>query len=288
MNTNADNHYLLENLSPDGINTFTSPDSFVAHWHKSGEILYIREDAEDFRQPARINVGSEMYEVFQGDILFIPSERIHEVAYGCRGNLKGLQYNTEILSSYSDFLPYISRFGHIAVLRHSDVPELTEKLIAKFEKIRSINDSDIRFKRIKTSSVLCEVFMDIADYIDDKYALQESRPAVGPSVMDSINKVCEYANDNLTKDPSLAAAAEYAGLSASYLSRTFKSVLGMSYTEYVNRRKVSLAISLLAADEYSITDICYMSGFNSISTFNRVFLAVTGLCPGQFRKYNVR
>ena len=286
MNKNADNHYFLEKVSSDGINTFECPEIFLAHWHRMGEILYIKPDLEGFESSAKVLAGDVTYKILKGDILFIPSEQIHEVKQGCRGALLGLQYDTSILSSQAEFLPYISRFSKIALLKGSELPDLTGLLTTKFEKIRRINDSDAKFKRMRSNNLLCESFMVISDYIDERYSLDDIKASVGPGVMDAINKVCEYANDNLTSDPSLTAAAEYAGLSASYLSRTFKTVLNVSYTEYVNRRKVSLAISLLAQDTNSITDICYMAGFNSISTFNRVFLSVTGLSPGQFRKYN--
>ncbi|MBO4460685.1 MAG: helix-turn-helix domain-containing protein [Clostridiales bacterium] len=284
MKTFADSHYLFEKGSPDGVNTFTSPDKFVAHWHRAGEILYLMPSEDSSKIKARVIVGDTLYEITPGDIIFIPGQQIHEVPDGCKGRLYGLQYNTNILSSQSEFLPYIRRFARIAVLRKSDTPELTTYLIAKFEEIRAMNNADERFKRIRSAMILCDCFMSIADYIDKKYSVDDS--SVSPSAILAINRVCEYVKDNLTKDPSLENAAKHVGLCTSYLSRTFKQVLGISYTDYVNRNKVSLAISLMASDEYSITEICYLAGFNSISSFNRVFLNVTGLTPRKFRRYN--
>ena len=283
MKTFADSHYLFEKGSPDGVNTFTSPDKFTAHWHRAGEILYLMPSDDKAKPAARVVVGDTLYEINPGDIIFIPGMQIHEVPDGCKGHLFGLQYNTNILTSQSEFLPYVRRFARIALLRRSEAPELTIYLIAKFEEIRSMNNSDERFRRIKSAMILCECFMSIADYIDNKYSVDDS--SVSPSAILAVNRVCEYVKDNITKDPSLENAAKYVGLCTSYLSRTFKQVLGISYTDYVNRNKVSLAISLMASDEYSITEICYLSGFNSISSFNRVFLNVTGLTPRKFRKH---
>ena len=284
MKTFADSHYLFEKGSPDGVNTFTSPDKFVAHWHRAGEILYLMPSEDSSKIKARVIVGDTLYEITPGDIIFIPGQQIHEVPDGCKGRLYGLQYNTNILSSQSEFLPYIRRFARIAVLRKSYTPELTTYLIAKFEEIRAMNNADERFRRIRSAMILCDCFMSIADYIDNKYSVDDS--SVSPSAILAINRVCEYVKENLTKDPSLENAAKHVGLCTSYLSRTFKQVLGISYTDYVNRNKVSLAISLMASDEYSITEICYLAGFNSISSFNRVFLNVTGLTPRKFRRYN--
>ncbi|MCR4670975.1 MAG: AraC family transcriptional regulator [Saccharofermentans sp.] len=286
MKTFKDNHYLFEKISPNGIHTFSSPDKFIAHWHKLGEILYILPSETDIAIPAKVIAANITYEICPGDIIFIPSEQIHEIPDGCKGKLLGLQYDTDILSSHAEFLPYLSRFGHIALLKNSDQTELTSNLIAKFEEIRALNSRNVRFKGIKAVSILCEAFMMIADYIDDKYSSDDST-SVSPSAILAINRVCEYVRENLTKDLSLENAALHVGFCSSYLSRTFKQVLGISYTEYVNKCKVSLAISLMTSDDHSITEICYLSGFNSISTFNRVFLNVTGMTPGKFRTYNV-
>jgi AraC-like DNA-binding protein len=286
MKTIKDDHYLFEKISPNGIHTFSSPDRFIAHWHRLGEILYILPGETGLTAPAEVIAAEITYELHPGDIIFIPGEQIHEIPDGCKGKLHGLQYDTDILSSHAEFLPYVSRFGHIALLKHSDQPELTDELIAKFEDIHALNSSGTRFKGVRSVSILCEAFMLIADYIDTKYSTDDSS-SVSPSAILAINRVCEYVKDNLTKDPSLENAALYIGFCSSYLSRTFKQVLGISYTEYVNKCKVSLAISLMTSDEHSITEICYLAGFNSISTFNRVFLNVTGMTPGKFRKYNV-
>ena len=54
--------------------------------------------------------------------------------------------------------------------------------------------------------------------------------------------------------------------------------------QFVNRLRINLACQLLMGDAaMRITDVCFSSGFNNISNFNRQFLAQKGMTPSRFR-----
>ena len=58
----------------------------------------------------------------------------------------------------------------------------------------------------------------------------------------------------------------------------------MALVQYVNRLRINLACQLLMSDDgMSITEICFASGFNNLSNFNRQFLAQKGMPPSRFR-----
>jgi AraC-like DNA-binding protein len=100
-----------------------------------------------------------------------------------------------------------------------------------------------------------------------------------------INEVLAHINDNLVEPLEEATLATLAGVSPSTLSRSFRRHTGQSLTKYVNRLRVNLACQLLMAPECSsVTDVCYASGFNNVSNFNRQFLAQRGVTPSQFRR----
>ncbi len=100
-----------------------------------------------------------------------------------------------------------------------------------------------------------------------------------------INEVLAHINDNLTEALDEATLAGLAGVSPSTLSRSFRRHTGQSLTKYVNRLRVSLACQLLMSPEFSsVTEVCYASGFNNLSNFNRQFLAQRGMTPSQFRR----
>ncbi len=82
----------------------------------------------------------------------------------------------------------------------------------------------------------------------------------------------------------LREVAAAAGLSPWHFSRSFKRRLGMSYTQYVASLRVSRAKVLLSGTALSVTEICYESGFNDLSHFERVFLRSTGASPSRYRR----
>ena len=100
-----------------------------------------------------------------------------------------------------------------------------------------------------------------------------------------INEALAYINANLTEPFSESDLAAIAGLSASAFSRSFRRHTGQALVKYVNRLRINLACQLLMGrDEMKITDVCFSSGFNNISNFNRQFQAQKGMTPSRFRE----
>lgn len=100
----------------------------------------------------------------------------------------------------------------------------------------------------------------------------------------AINKVLAHISEHLTEPSWEGGLADIAGQSGSAFSRSFRKHTGMSPVRYVNRLRINLACQLLISDEdRSVTDICYATGFNNLSNFNRQFLAMKGMPPSRFR-----
>ena len=58
----------------------------------------------------------------------------------------------------------------------------------------------------------------------------------------------------------------------------------MTFPAYLANIRVQNAINLLADNNYTITDCAFMSGFQSTTTFNKLFREVTGCTPREYRK----
>lgn len=99
-----------------------------------------------------------------------------------------------------------------------------------------------------------------------------------------INEALAYINANLTEPFTETDLAAIAGLSPSAFSRSFRRHTGQALVKYVNRLRINLACQqLMGKDEMKITDVCFSSGFNNISNFNRQFQAQKGMTPSRFR-----
>jgi AraC-like DNA-binding protein len=78
-------------------------------------------------------------------------------------------------------------------------------------------------------------------------------------------------------------AAEW-GMSESRFSRFFRRATGNTFTDFVNRIRISRACQLLMETDSQVTHICYEVGFNNVANFNRRFLEIKGLTPSDFRR----
>lgn len=100
-----------------------------------------------------------------------------------------------------------------------------------------------------------------------------------------IIKTIDYISDHLHSRIMLQDAAEHLQINAAYLSRLFKSEMGVPFVDYVNRKKVESAANLLLFSEYSDLDISNLLCFSSQSYFIKIFKKYTGVTPKSYRKY---
>ena len=100
---------------------------------------------------------------------------------------------------------------------------------------------------------------------------------------DAFNRALDYLNKNYMDDVTLDSLAAYAGFSRYTLSRMFRQHTGLTFTQYLSKRRVDMAMELLAGTRIPVTQVALQCGFNSIATFNRVFREVKGCTPTQYR-----
>lgn len=78
--------------------------------------------------------------------------------------------------------------------------------------------------------------------------------------------------------------ASIANLSAEAFCRYFKTRTRKTYTNFLNEVRISNACKMLIEGTESIQTICYDSGFQNLSHFNRTFKRVTGKTPRSYMK----
>ncbi len=99
-----------------------------------------------------------------------------------------------------------------------------------------------------------------------------------------VNKALAYINEHLTEPFTESDLAAIAGRSPSSFSRCFRRHTGMGVVQYVNRLRINLACQLLMSEpRQPVTEICFATGFNNLSNFNRQFLMQKGVSPSRFR-----
>jgi AraC-like DNA-binding protein len=102
------------------------------------------------------------------------------------------------------------------------------------------------------------------------------------------NKAVEYIFTHYARELTLEEVADHLGMKPTYFSRVFKQATGRTFVEFVNRLRISKSCELLADGDKPVTDVCFESGFNNISNFNRRFQKLKGMTPSHYRRLAVQ
>ena len=97
-------------------------------------------------------------------------------------------------------------------------------------------------------------------------------------------ELSNYIDDNLDTRLTLDALAKKCFYNPSYFSRIFKEKFGVSFKEYVTRRRIDYAAELLEQTELSVDEVWATAGFSDRSSFYQLFSKYTDSTPSDYRK----
>lgn len=99
----------------------------------------------------------------------------------------------------------------------------------------------------------------------------------------ALNLVVAHVEDHLTEDVDIAGLARSLGTTEYHVRRMFSSLAGMPLSEYIRRRRMTVAAADLRGDEELLT-VAVRYGYGSTEAFGRAFRAVHGAAPGEVRR----
>jgi AraC family transcriptional regulator len=105
----------------------------------------------------------------------------------------------------------------------------------------------------------------------------------GDTVIASLNRLVDLIEENLVEAVDIARLATSLGTTEYHLRRMFSSLAGMPLSEYVRRRRMSVAAADILGDE-GLLDIAVRFGYGSTEAFGRAFRAVHGASPSDVRR----
>jgi two-component system response regulator YesN len=114
-------------------------------------------------------------------------------------------------------------------------------------------------------------------------SLKEDEPVINDMTREKLEKILGFIKDNYTCDISREGLAAALGMNPNYMSTLFKKYTGLKINDYINKLRIEAAAQQLSGSETKIIEIAYSVGFESLTTFNRVFKAVMGKTPTEYR-----
>ena len=103
---------------------------------------------------------------------------------------------------------------------------------------------------------------------------------------DKISAIQQYIHENYMHPLNVKHIAKKFYFSPNHFSRVFRKTTGTGFNAYLNCYRVEKAGEMLLETDLSVSEIAFLTGFGSISQFNRVFRNITNKTPKAWRKGN--
>lgn len=279
----------------------------IIHRHHT-QIEYIALHSHEFLELAVVNKGSAnhvihlpdneemIYKLSRGSVYIVAPEEKHTFTF---------ENDEEIWITNLLFSPIIVRESAKTIWDDLDAADfietypytplthrtqfqiiLNQEELLKTEQLIGEIEWELKKKLIGFNTVVQLNFTKMLFLIMRCYYTSVGDAAELGREQNTIVGVLNYIDRHFKHGVSLKTLSEMSGFSERHLARKFKSLTGMSISDYLLCRRLSEAKQLLTSTDFKISDICSQSGFNDTSYFCSQFRKLTGCSPGQYREKN--
>ena len=105
--------------------------------------------------------------------------------------------------------------------------------------------------------------------------------------IERLNSAINYIEENLTDKIDYEHLGQIACCSSYHFQRMFSYMAGMPLSEYIRKRKMSLAAVDLQGGNVKIIDVAEKYGYSSPTAFNRAFQSIHGIAPSAMKSEGV-
>ena len=202
------------------------------------------------------------------------SEDIHEVTVQFR-------LNFDLMTSPFRFNSYKSIY-HMLIRAKRGLAFPPKAIMLVYHRLVRLSSIEEGFLAVQEFfSILHELskFDDARELATSSFAKVEVE-----SESKRIMKVKNYIDEHYKDEISLELLADLVGMTCTSFSRYFKQRTGKTISEYIIDIRLGHAARMLIDTADSISEICWRTGFNTLSNFNRLFRKRKGCSPTEFRE----
>ncbi len=253
------------------------------HFHPEIEILYVREGY------GIKYVGDSISPFFPGDLVIIGSNTPH--VWSCSSDYLNME-NNRISSAIC------IQFMEDVLEKSWDIPEFHKIHAFLNESKRGIHfenrTRNLLIKRIEELPGLMGMrrligLLTILDIMSTSSEVKYlSSPNYKPVIINSEEKdrmeiIYRYVIQNYSNKIFLDEIASIVNLTPQSFCRFFKSRTTKVFSSFVNEVRIGNSCKNLIENKYTISQVCFQSGFNYLSNFNRQFKRIKGMTPSEFQ-----
>lgn len=259
---------------------------FFAKWHYHSELELVHIEKGSGTQ----FIGDHISRFYEGDILLIGSNLPHY----WRCDEFYFENNSELTAeaTVTHFLPNFWGVQFLDLPENKHIKELFLKANKGIKisgntnyKVAGILQKLLTAKSAERIILLMQALHIIGISKDiECLATSGFQNTYNELETERINDIYNYTINNFDKKISLEEIASVAHISPNSFCRYFKTQTKKTYSQFLMEIKIGNACKLLIENKKSISSVCYESGFNNFSNFNRYFKNITGKSPLQYKK----
>ncbi|MBQ2744403.1 MAG: AraC family transcriptional regulator [Lachnospiraceae bacterium] len=256
--------------------------SVPTHWHNEYEIIYIKKGA------GIISLDLDYHHVKSGDIILIVPGQLHSIEQKDNETMEyeNIIFGSEILTSkHNDFC-----YNHF----FSSLTKRTVQVPTIFNASTCSYYCDIA-KCIDSADEICKTFphgyqLAIKSYLFQMFYIiftnlpKDTTPVKRKKSLDKMKLIIKYVENNYADNITIEDMARLCDFSQSHFMKFFKNNMEVSFIEYLNNYRLTMASRLLLSSSSSIIAIAMESGFDNLSYFNRLFKKKYEMTPSEFRR----
>ena len=192
-----------------------------------------------------------------------------------------IQWHAETINSslldknqFTSIKEMFGKLGHGLVFGQDTI----RGLLPKFEDLVNPQPGFIRYLRLLEILFLLSLSNDARILSTTaKISVQDSEHSR------RVKKVKEFVMTHFHESIRLEEIASFVGMTPTSFSRFFKAQTNQTLQDYIIDIRLGHAIRNLVDTNKTSAEICYESGFNNLSNFNRLFKKKKGCSPQEFR-----
>lgn len=253
--------------------------NFTMHWHTDNEIIMPLENTYS------VEIEHKTYVLNPGDIIIIPSGEIHELTAPPTGKRIITLFDNSLFNDLYNMDSIKNHLYPCTIIRSDDSISCHQELVSILKQIADEYNRQNPLYEAFIYSLFTHFFVLVGrDCIKWDKTLVRVKDLKQHASIDKVLNICKYINAHCTENLSLDELAGLAGFSKYHFSRLFHEFSGVSFYDYLMKRRILHAESLLCDPNLSIIDIAMQSGFNSMSSFNRNFRKIKKCTPKEYRQ----
>jgi len=105
--------------------------------------------------------------------------------------------------------------------------------------------------------------------------------------IERLNQAIVYLEERMTEEIDYVQVAKIASCSSYHFQRMFSYIAGVPLSDYIRRRKMTLAAIDLQSGDEKIIDVALKYGYASPTAFNRAFQSIHGIAPSRTKEEGV-